>query len=896
MSTPNFKSYRYIAMAAAISSAAGCARDPTRGAMRAASSSPPARQAPAQTENLRVWNRAWHDVALTPGQPLTLPLRFSFVPSRETWRRPGGSVGPATGTGHDIAAAGHEVLARIAVGHATNVELTLCGRTVSWDAASQLLDGRSSLPAPDGVLTLHVAADPSGCRVLGDDGSTILSQPAAPILDSAALTLAASGGAARVDRLDLWGLRGATLTAEEARLATLAAADNRVFYRSRSYTIFGSRVEDDVYGPPAASVPDRDTIVSPTRVTEGFELDLDRWRPHPMGRVIDHQTIWHPSPGIARFPLLKTDWPTVDAAYRVALDVLHRSSTDEFAADEDDRGKWQAGFFMGPKFGFGIWMRDSTHTALRAGNMIDPKVARATLIRITRSGIDNGCDGVLMPIVGLWDYYLVTGDASALRETWGDLKAAIAKIDAQFDPERGLVRAAHSTSNDAFSEPESGGFALGTEAYFMLAYQAMAEMGPIMNEAPGRTRAWQARADLLRANIRKLYWSDAAGHFTTGPKGSEGYARGDWESAGQELAIWPRFDVASAAQRRRVLDRLPDVAMNEFGVDVFPYRPETNHFCGAGWVVWTTGIAAAANREGRLDLLQHLIGQQVRNALMNKTFYEAIDCASGRAWRWPGQLWQAAGFLSYFHSGLLGMEFAQRGLTFHAAIPEPLANMRLSNVPYRQAKLDVTVKGWGTAGETYLDGTKVEVVPPNLIGPHTVELRMSPTSQDSCRPPVVLRTGRLPVPTRGWPGLIDCETMRIVAKSDDFAAEPQDMSPWGRERWSNGSQLTVKATHVGDFVELAFPSPDDKPRQIFLRATRAPDFGTLKFRVCGQPSLAVLDGYAPNVQPAPPLDLGVFLPKDGRFVLRAQVVGTNPRSSGSRFFFGLDGIELKDAR
>jgi hypothetical protein len=704
-------------------------------------------QKSASLENRKIWNRSWNNVELQTDKPLTIPLRFSFAPSRETWQRPGGSVEPATGTDQDITAAGYDVIAQFDVGRVRSIEIKLCGRPVRWDRATQTLDGQP-LPSKDGKLAVRLIADQKSFRVLNDEGRPIITSELPAMPDHPELAITATGEAARVANLEIFGLRSGDPTPEESRLAAIAAADHRVFYRSHSYTVYGSRVEDDIYGPPAASVPDANTIVSPTRVIEGFEVNLDRWRPHPQGRVVDHQAIWHPSAGIARFPQLKTSWPTVDAAYRVAVDVLHRSSTDEFISNPDDRGKWQAGFFMGKTFGFGIWMRDSTHIALRAGNMIDPKIARNTLIHITKTGIDNGCDGVLMPIVGLWDYYLVTGDQSALRETWSDLKEHIAKIDAQFDPDKGLVKAAHSTSNDAFPEPEAGGFSLGTEAYFMLAYEAMADIGAVMHEDRATVQAWRARGELLRANIQKLYWKESAGFFTTGPSGSDGYANDFWESAGEELAIWPRFRIASPEQRRRVLDRLPQVAMNEFGVDVFPYRPETNHFCGAGWVVWTAGIAAAANREGRLDLLQHLIGQQVRNAVTNKTFYEVIDVESGRAWRWPGQLWQAAGFLSYVYNGVLGMEFTEQGLKLNAAVPETLADMRVSNFAYRGAILDIKVSGWGTAGEMYLDGEKAEIIPTHLTGRHLVELRVTPRPSDLTRVPVTLQSGRLPLVTK----------------------------------------------------------------------------------------------------------------------------------------------------
>jgi len=210
-----------------------------------------------------------------------------------------------------------------------------------------------------------------------------------------------------------------------------------------------------------------------------------------------------------------------------------------------------------------------------------------------------------------------------------------------------------------------------------------------------------------------LYWNEEAGIFTTGPEGSRGYKEACWETAGEEAAIWPRFGIADSNQRRRALDNLPNVAMNEFGVDVFPYRKDGPcHFRGAAWVAWTAGIAEAAGREGRLHLLQQLIAQQVRQAVLHKTFFEVIDYKSGRSWRWPGQLWDATAFLSYFYFGVLGMQYDEEGLRLSPAVPRVLSDMEVDDFRYRNALLQIRVKGWGTQGDMVLDGKPVKNVPP----------------------------------------------------------------------------------------------------------------------------------------------------------------------------------------
>jgi len=143
------------------------------------------------------------------------------------------------------------------------------------------------------------------------------------------------------------------------------------------------------------------------------------------------------------------------------------------------------------------------------------------------------------------------------------------------------------------------------------------------------------------------------------------------------------------------------------------------------------------------------------------------------------------------------------------------------------------------------------------------------------------------------PGAVECEAMTLVNKSGNIPAWSQDMEPWGSDRWSNGKQLVVQAGRVGDYVELEVTAPNAQSKQIVLYATQAPDYGTLKFSINGQPCDVDYDGYADKVQPSEALRLGVFKPANGRFLLRAEVTGANPKSKGVRYYFGLDCVVLE---
>ncbi|AZN42964.1 alpha-L-rhamnosidase-related protein [Paenibacillus albus] len=676
--------------------------------------------------NLRVWQREWAVADLDERCPFNESLQFRIAPGE--W--PDIRILPAEGGEPDVimselldvqlsirAEAQSCLLEMELYGIQIVVEMNELATSVAWKGAT------TSLPKREGSLKLRMLLDQASMHIFAGDGEAVLSIPA-PVTPGyegqRRLKLHCQRGTIDLVELVVYGLRGTAPSPSEQLLIEAAhPVKDRAIYQSESYSIYSHRVEDAVYGEPPAYVPDRNTILSPTRAVEEFV-----WRKNwanDMTRVIDRGSVWHPQAEIAKLPDLRTEHATIDAAYRLALDVFYRCGSPEFARPGEE-GMWTAGQFQGPGEGFGVWVRDTTHIAIRSGNLLDPAGARASLLFTTKDGFDNGVDGTAMPIVGIWDYYLTTGDLTLVQETWPNLKNRIAKLDESFDSERGLVPADQSTSNDAFPEPEAGGFCLATETYFMEAFRAMSRMGALMGEAVEQVRSWAERGELLLQSIQRQYWNDEAGYFTSGPIGSESHREGYWESAGQEMAMWPRYGIATPEQRQRILDRLPEVAMNEFGVNVFPYREETNHFAGAAWVVWTSGMAAAAGREGRTDLLMTLIAQQVRNSVMTKTFYEVIDYQTGKAWRWPGQLWHAAGFISYFYFGVLGMEYNERGMTITPAVPETLRDLRLDNLRYREAVLDIAVHGFGTKFRMTSDGEPFDVIPASLKGKHLIEL------------------------------------------------------------------------------------------------------------------------------------------------------------------------------
>jgi hypothetical protein len=141
-------------------------------------------------------------------------------------------------------------------------------------------------------------------------------------------------------------------------------------------------------------------------------------------------------------------------------------------------------------------------------------------------------------------------------------------------------------------------------------------------------------------------------------------------------------------------------------------------------------------------------------------------------------------------------------------------------------------------------------------------------------------------------GALECELLPIVAKTPGMSASAQDVRNVGTG-WSGDTQLFVQARKAGEFVEIEIPAKEPGARKLVLHATRAPDYGILRFTVNGKAVEAAFDGYAAKAAPSGPINLGVHEPQDGKFILRAEVTGTNPASTGPKYYFGLDAVVLE---
>ena len=168
-------------------------------------------------------------------------------------------------------------------------------------------------------------------------------------------------------------------------------------------------------------------------------------------------------------------------------------------------------------------------------------------------------------------------------------------------------------------------------------------------------------------------------------------------------------------------------------------------------------------------------------------------------------------------------------------------------------------------------------------------------TDDFKEPEIVAIQAVAPLPTvYRIQGGLEGESLRIAQKSGDFEVGSQDMSPFADGQWSGSSHLWVRPAKAGEWVDLELPVPVPGRYHVIVYLTKARDYGTVRFSVNGQQLGPTIDCFHPDsVVSTGAIDLGsVHLPK-GTATLRGEVVGTNPKSDGTRYMWGLDAVVLK---
>lgn len=474
----------------------------------------------AQVDNLRVWVRQWHNEHID--KKFEFLMRFRQGP--DVW--PEVRLLAPENIVSDIQTKACEVELEMFVGQETEIEFELCGVKWIWKALDQTLNCRGykmKVPTEKGRLYLHFYRDmaiqelyadrKNAMLIVQDDGpkkedykirseqveninnpSFYLQYNAEPYFE-----IHTNGKTASVICLNIWGLRS-TRYEEENRLLIKQEEKGQPLFKSESYTVYENCVEDRIYGEPAAwAVRDGKTVLSPVRAVEEF-----CWRDTPWGDMtrIQNRTERWDAPEESVYPSLHTKHNVINAAFSLATDIMCQNRNKKYALPGQE-GLMNAAVFQREGEGFGSWVRDTCHAAFRCQNLLAPDEARESLSYISEHGFNNGVDCAAMPAIAAWDHYITTGDIQLLYEMLPGIIKYAEEADARYDEEMQLIHATMCLAQDAFEEPENGGYCLGTEITFALMYQDVAKICKVTGCYLERIKFWENRAEEMFTSIKE---------------------------------------------------------------------------------------------------------------------------------------------------------------------------------------------------------------------------------------------------------------------------------------------------------------------------------------------------------------------------------------------------------
>ncbi|WGH76363.1 hypothetical protein P8625_04140 [Tenacibaculum tangerinum] len=411
---------------------------------------------------------------------------------------------------------------------------------------------------------------------------------------------------------------------------------------------------------------------------------------------------WKISEDISNRPQYVSNQPIVDALFNLSLEEAIKNI-------EPDRT-----LRTGAKWG-GVWTRDVSYSILLAFAYHEPEVAKISLRKKVKRGriIQDTGSGGAWPVssdrttwcLAAWEIYKLTGDKAWLNEVYpiikntleDDYKTIYDKRFGMYSGESSFLDWREQTypkwmdNRDIYVSHN-----LGTNVVHYQAHKILAAMAKLKGED---ATVYNQRAANIKKGINDYLWMKDKGYYAQFLYGRENLILSPrYEALGEALAIL--FEVADDTQAASIISKSP---MTAFGATcIYPQIPDIPPYHNNGiWPFVQSYWNWAAAKTGNEDVLNHGLASIYRAAGLFLTNYENMVAETGdflgTEINSHRMLWSMAGNLAMVHRVFMGMKFTTEGLAFNPVIPSAYDGERtLSNFKYRNATLNINIKGHGT--------------------------------------------------------------------------------------------------------------------------------------------------------------------------------------------------------
>lgn len=483
------------------------------------------------------------------------------------------------------------------------------------------------------------------------------------------------------------------------------------------------------------------------------------------------QKEWKLSNDISKYPGYHSDQILVDALYNMALDET------AMLIEEDST------FRTGAKWA-GVWTRDISYSVLLSLGMIEPEIARKSLMRkVKRDRIiqDTGSGGAwpvssdrVVWTLAAWELYKITANHDWLQRVYeivknslnDDLQTVYARQYGLFKGESSFLDWREQSYPKWMDNVDiSQSMNLGTNAVFYRTFKIMGRMAEQLDN-PEAADFYNRQATRIKRGINEHLWNENRGYY-------DQYLYGRYymnasprsEALGESLSIL--FGVAEAGKADRIISEMP---VTPFGTPTFypqipnipPYHNNSVWpFVQAYW----NWAAASRKNEQALNFGLASIYRPAALFLTNKENFVAENGDfKGTQINSDRQLWSVAGNLAMVYRVLLGIRFEPDRMVLNPTVPRSFGGpKKVGGFRYRNAVLDIELNGFGSGIQSMtIDGETVDdyVIPAGLKGEHKIKIEMNRRFPDKGGFNMVANKFSLPAPrverhadTLRWPAV-----------------------------------------------------------------------------------------------------------------------------------------------
>ena len=445
-----------------------------------------------------------------------------------------------------------------------------------------------------------------------------------------------------------------------------------------------------------------------------------------------------------------SDNPSVKAAFKLATQTV---------AINIRRGILAAGGDYG-----GEWTRDISINSWNGVSLLLPQVAEQSLwsVTIKKDSIGHQYWDKIIWTIAACNHYLVTGDKKFLAQAYTCSANTMNELEKiTFDTSYGLFMGP-SVFNDgiaAYPEPiyEPNNFSssvldhknsyfikcLSTNSIYYGAYIALSKMSTFLNKSNEVTNGYLQKAKALKKNVIKNFYNSDKNTFNY-LIDQNGKINESQEALGISFATL--FGIIDGEKANQLIK---NAVVSQYGItSITPDLPRySKNMPGRHnnliWPFINGYFANAALVAKNYTTFSHELFSLTRLALDedkgNYNFREIFNPNTGKpdggyqAWgaerpdyHWESckeQTWSATAYISMVTKGLFGMKFSESSLSFSPFLPDGIGSIALRNLTYRNADLNISIKGKGSNITSFtLDGKgqKEYTIPSTIKGRHNI--------------------------------------------------------------------------------------------------------------------------------------------------------------------------------